>query len=93
MHEHVGREIQMGILEVCGDPSRQLITLVVPLIPFVRKNLQEHIFSGSAASTLLYMRDLPYNQDNMWTKACEHSKTTWTDLQGVSRAYSPVWLC
>ena len=41
MHQHVSGEVKMSILQMTGDPTRQLVTLVMPLIPLVSKHLQQ----------------------------------------------------
>ena len=40
MHQHVSGQIEVCILQVTGDPPRQLVPLVVPLITLISKYLQ-----------------------------------------------------
>jgi hypothetical protein len=46
VHEHVGGQVQVGVLQVAGDPTGKLVPFVVPLVTLVCKYLQQREFSA-----------------------------------------------
>ena len=50
LHQHVCGQVEVGVLQVAGDPARQLVSLVVPLVSLVSKHLQQQVLLATGGA-------------------------------------------